>query len=148
MKKQIAIVAFFLCLVSASCSLPPAGYVVDRSRLFWDDPDSPLVTVMRQKTIAGGGAPVRVYLDGEHIAYIGSGDYLEFQVRPGEHYLEMTSIKVIGQKENTEGIIRFNAKAKERYYYFFTWGTFKRLTPEEAKTELSNNRYKLITEGQ
>jgi len=142
MKMQIAIATLFFCFVSCA----PAGFVVDQSRLFGEDPDSPLVTVMRRRTFAGGGAPVRLYLDGELIAYLGSGDYLEFQVRPGEHYLEMTYIELIIKKETTEGVIHFNAKAKGKYYYYFNWGIFKGLTPEEAKRELSTHRYELITE--
>ena len=144
MKMQIAIL--ILCLVSCS---PRGRIVADQSRLSFEDPDSALVTVMRGPKLIAGGITVPIYLDAEPIARLGVGVYVEFQVRPGEHYLGIHYGDILD-------VIRFNAKAKGKYYFHFIFDhmsdkgpvILKRLTPEDAKKELSTNRYELLTIGQ
>ena len=143
MKIQIALVTFVLSLISCTS----AGIVTNKSHLFLKDQDLPLVTVIRQSQIAGSAVTLPVILDGEVIAHLGTGDYVELHVSRGEHYITMDSEGDYGK------VIRFNAKDRDKYYFHLSadiWSgkdvlPFIELTPGEAHKILSTNSYDLLT---
>lgn len=149
MRILVPVVLIFGLLFLSSCS-PSAGIVGDRSKLYFDGPDAATVTVMRKDQLTGAAVRVTVSLDHEVIAYIGAGDRIEFQVRPGEHYVAVFLRNIWGQEP--ERFVRFDAEAMKKYYFYYSMDLsnveiFKlvELTPVEGEKELATNKYELIS---
>ena len=149
--KVLLTVVLILGLGLVSSCTPPAGIVVEASKLYIDDPDAPTVTVMRRRQLAGAAVTYEIALDAEVIAYLGTGDRIEFQVQPGEHYIAM-AFRGGPFGVNTEEVIRFDAIAKEKYYFYCKVDViggseefFIQLTPEQGKRKLAEKKFELLT---
>jgi hypothetical protein len=126
------------------------GFIADRSLLEPGLDRTSQVTVVRVSQFAGGGVRLRLELDGTDIARLGSGDYVQFYVSPGEHFLLMDTDGHINRQ-----LQRFDAKANEPVYFkfeIFVWDGarqwhFDRLTVDEGKKELASGDYDSIVEA-
>ncbi|MCF7674240.1 MAG: DUF2846 domain-containing protein [Akkermansiaceae bacterium] len=111
------------------------------------DPRLATVTVMRKSSLYGAAVKIDVLLDANKIARIGSGDRVEFQVPPGQHFISVPFREMFGSSERVVG---FHAEAGKKYYVHFSasmggdWITLKQLSPEEGEGEIASHKYRLI----
>ena len=147
MRVLLAVMLILSLGIVSSCT-PSAGIVADASKLYMEDPDAATVNVMRKSQLTGGAATIEITMDAEVIAHLGSGDRIEFQVQPGEHYVAAS------QYDSFEIFVRFDAKPRKKYYFYYSMNMmsgerfrFEELTPEQGEKELAKNKYELLTAG-
>ncbi len=134
---RISLISFFIFNSMLLLSCASGGLVAEKSKLNATGPDAATVTVMRQKTIVGAGVKTQIFLDNELIAYLGSGDYVRFNSKPGAHFVSFLSGGI-------ENVVRFYAEPDEKYYFYLgleTMGGFERRTEKEAEDLIAEDDY-------
>jgi len=132
-------------LVFVSSCTSPAGIVADLSKIYINDPNVATVTIMRKSQLTGAGGTVKFDFDGQTIAHLGTGNCVEMQVLPGEHYVAVSVL------DDLEDVIRFDAKANNKYYFYISMGMsdyimkLEQLTSQEGKHRLAQNKFKMLT---
>lgn len=107
------------------------------------------VIVMRERQFASFAHPVPLKVDKTLVAYLGVGDYVEFLVPSGEHF-------VIAGEGGFSDMARIGAKPGELYFYRYSFNpssgksqvTLVRLSNEEGRRELVEKNYKRLDKPQ
>ena len=142
---RLALVAY-LTLIAACAS---GRLAVKPSQLSIDNPDAATVIVLRESQLRGGGGNFEIFLDAELIAYLSTGDGVEFQVEPGWHFVA-TGLPVQIFRNQGERVIRFNAEPSKTYYFYFNMGggekmyNFIQLSDIEGKKALAEHEYNFL----
>jgi hypothetical protein len=111
------------------------------------DPNLATVTVIRKSQLTGSAGKLDVTLDAKKIARIGSGQLIEFQVEPGQHFVAVPLKTITGPIEEVES---FDAEAGQRFYFYYSMSIYgdvcrlERLTQEKAEEILSKKRYRVV----
>ena len=138
---RTTLISFLMLYTMSLLSCASGGLVVDASNLNANNPDAATVTVMRQKAFVGSGVKVEIYVDNELTAYLGSGDFVRFNARPGVHFIATRQGKF-------ENVVRFFAEPNEKYYFYWgisTMGSVEQLTEKEANDIMSKDDFNDVT---
>lgn len=138
---RTSLISFLILNTMLLLSCASGGLVADATKLNASDPDAATVTVMRQKAFLGSGVKVEIYVDNELTAYLGSGDFVRFNARPGVHFITARQAKV-------DNVVRFFAEPNEKYYFFWglsTLGSVEQRTEKEAEEIMSKDDFNDVT---